>query len=95
MYGERYMDTPQSNYDGYEIANLLNYVDNLDAKLLVIHGAVDPVVVWQHSLLYLRRAIDSGKQLDFFVYPGDEHNMRGKDRLHLYKKITDYFKLHL
>ncbi len=95
MYGERYMDTPQSNYDGYETASLFNYIDNLDGSLLIIHGAVDPTVVWQNSLLYLRKAIDAGKQLDYFVYPGDEHNMRGKDRLHLYQKITDYFKLHL
>ena len=95
MYGERYMDTPQSNPEGYEESSLLNYVDNLQGHLLIIHGTVDPVVVWQNSLLYLRKAIDAGKQLDYFVYPGDEHNMRGKDRVHLYRKITDYFDLYL
>lgn len=95
MYGERYMETPQSNPEGYEEANLLNYVDQLQNPLLIIHGAVDPVVVWQNSLLYLRKAIDMGKQVDYFVYPGDEHNMRGKDRVHLYRKITDYFERHL
>ena len=73
----------------------MNYVQNLNARLLIIHGAVDPTVVWQNSLLYLRKAIDLGKQVDYFVYPGDEHNMRGKDRVHLYQKITDYFMLHL
>ncbi len=91
MYGERYMDTPQKNPEGYKEACLLNYVQDLKGKLLIIHGTVDPVVVWQNSLLYLRKAIDLGKQLDYFVYPGDEHNMRGKDRVHLYQKITDYF----
>jgi dipeptidyl-peptidase-4 len=95
MYGERYMDTPQGNPDGFDKASLLNYAQNLDAHLLIIHGAVDPTVVWQNSLLYLRKAIDLGKQVDYFVYPGDEHNMRGKDRVHLYQKITDYFMLHL
>lgn len=95
MYGERYMDTPQSNPQGYETSSLLNYVQNLKGKLLIIHGTVDPVVVWQNSLLYLRKAIDLGKQLDYFVYPGDEHNMRGKDRVHLYQKITDYFMQNL
>lgn len=95
MYGERYMDTPQSNPDGYEESCLLNYVNNLQGKLLIIHGSVDPTVVGQHSLLYLRKAIDLGKQVDYFVYPGDEHNMNGNDRLHLYQKITDYFDLHL
>ncbi len=95
MYGERYMDTPQSNPQGYETSSLLNYIQNLQGKLLIIHGTVDPVVVWQNSLLYLRKAIDLGKQLDYFVYPGDEHNMFGNDRVHLYQKISDYFEENL
>ncbi|WP_457565412.1 DPP IV N-terminal domain-containing protein, partial [Caldithrix abyssi] len=58
MYGERYMDTPQSNPEGYETSSLLNYVQNLEGRLLIIHGTVDPVVVLQNSWLYLRKAID-------------------------------------
>ena len=92
MYGERYMDTPQTNPEGYKNASLLNYVDNLKGKLLVIHGTMDPTVVWQQSLLFLQKAIKKGKQMDYFVYPGHEHNVRGKDRAHLYTKITNYFK---
>ncbi len=95
MYGERYMDTPQTNPEGYKNASLLNYVDNLEGKLLVIHGTMDPTVVWQQSLLFLQAAIKDGKQMDYFVYPGHEHNVRGKDRAHLYTKITDYFKANL
>ena len=95
MYGERYMDTPQSNPEGYDKSSLLNYVKNLEGKLLIIHGTVDPIVVWQNSLLFLRKAIDLQKQVDYFVYPGDEHNMYGQDRLHLYRKISDYFMEHL
>jgi len=95
MYGERYMDTPQANPEGFKEANLLNYVKNLQGHLLIIHGLADPVVVPQNSIMYMRKAIDAGKQLDYFVYPGDQHNMRGKDRVHLYQKITDYFKLYL
>ncbi|MBN2414230.1 DPP IV N-terminal domain-containing protein [bacterium] len=95
MYGERYMDTPQSNPEGYDRASLLNYVDQLEGSLLLIHGTVDPIVVWQNSLSYLRKAIDLGKQVDYFVYPGQEHNMRGRDRVHLYQKISDYFDLHM
>ncbi|WP_456408535.1 DPP IV N-terminal domain-containing protein [Caldithrix abyssi] len=95
MYGERYMDTPQSNPEGYETSSLLNYVQNLGGRLLIIHGTVDPVVVLQNSWLYLRKAIDLQKQVDYFVYPGDEHNMLGQDRVHLYQKISDYFLEHL
>ncbi len=55
MYGERYMDMPQENKEGYEQNNLLNHVDKLKGKLLMIHGAQDNVVVWQHSMMYLKR----------------------------------------
>lgn len=91
MYGERYMDTPQDNPDGYNNACLINYVDSLKGKLLIIHGTSDPVVVWQHSQAFLKAAIEKGIQLDYFIYPGHKHNVSGKDRMHLYKKIQNYF----
>ena len=89
------MDTPQENPKGYAEANILKYVDNLKGKLLVIHGTADDVVVWQHSLMFLKTCIDKGKQVDYFVYPGHEHNVLGKDREHLFQKITDYFMQNL
>lgn len=91
MYGERYMDSPQENKAGYEANNLLNHVDKLRGKLLMIHGAQDDVVVWQHSILYQKKAVDKGVQLDYYVYPGHLHNVLGKDRAHLMEKITNYF----
>ncbi len=91
MYTERYMDSPQDNKEGYDKNNLLNYVDKLKGKLLMIHGTQDPVVVWEHSILYQKKAVDKAIQLDYYVYPGHEHNVLGKDRPHLMEKITDYF----
>jgi dipeptidyl-peptidase 4 len=91
MYGERYMDSPQENKEGYEKNNLLNHVDKLKGKLLMIHGAQDDVVVWQHSILYQKKAVDKGILLDYYVYPGHMHNVLGKDRAHLMEKITNYF----
>jgi dipeptidyl-peptidase-4 len=91
MYGERYMDTPQENKEGYDKNNLLNHVDKLKGKLLMIHGTQDDVVVWQHSIMYQKKAVDKGVQLDYYVYPGHLHNVLGKDRAHLMEKITNYF----
>ncbi len=91
MYGERYMDTPQENKEGYEKNNLLNHVDKLKGKLLMIHGAQDDVVVWQHSVMYQKKAVDKGVQLDYYLYPGHPHNVLGKDRAHLMEKICNYF----
>lgn len=95
MYTERYMDTPEENPEGYERTNLKNHVKNLEGKLLMIHGGQDDVVLWQHSLQYLEKAVDEGIQLDYFVYPNHKHNVRGKDRIHLYQKVSEYFFDHL
>jgi dipeptidyl-peptidase-4 len=87
------MDTPEENPDGYKKSSLLNQVENLDGHLLIIHGAIDPTVVWQNSLQFLTEAIKADKQVDYFVYPTHEHNVRGIDRVHLWKKIEDYHSM--
>ena len=95
MYGERYMDTPQDNPEGYAKASLLDKVKNLKGRLLIIHGAQDPVVVQQHSMNFIEASIKAGKQVDYFLYPNHEHNVSGRDRIHMYAKIADYFDVHL
>ncbi len=95
MYGERYMDTPEQNPEGYKKACLLNYVDQLDGKVLVIQGAQDNTVVWQNSLQFIQTCIRKGKQVDYFVYPQHEHNVSGTDRLHLYSKLAEYYDQNL
>jgi dipeptidyl-peptidase 4 len=67
----------------------------LKGKMMLIHGTSDDVVVWQHSLMYLKKAVSSGVQVDYMVYPGHLHNVTGKDRAHLMRKITDYFEQNL
>ncbi len=95
MYGERYMDTPEENPEGYELTSLENKTDKLEGKLMIIHCTTDPVVLWQHSLVFVENCIHNGKQLDYFVYPGHDHNVYGPDRAHLVTKITEYFKTNL
>jgi len=91
MYGERYMDTPQENPEGYAKNSLLDKSKNLKGRLLIIQGGVDNTVVWQNSQNFLKSCIDNGVLLDYFVYPTHEHNVSGKDRLHLFKKISQYY----
>ena len=95
MYGERYMDTPQENPEGYEANSLLNKAKNLEGRLLVIQGAEDNTVVPQHSTEFIERCINNYKQVDYFMYPHHEHNVLGRERLHLYKKMFDYYETHL
>jgi len=95
MYGERYMDMPQENQAGYDNNNLTKKADKLKGRLLMIHGAQDPVVVQQNSMEFIQACIKAGKQVDYFLYPTHEHNVSGKDRVHLNQKIADYFDVHL
>ena len=92
MYGERYMDTPQANPEGYEQTSLLQKAKDLKGKLQIIIGLNDPVVVPQHAYSFLKACIAAGTQPDFFVYPGEPHNMRGHQSVHLHERITQYFE---
>lgn len=92
MYGERYMDTPQENPDGYKNTDLTGFVKNLKGDLLMIHGMDDDVVVMQHNVKFLKACVDNKVQVDFFAYPGHQHNVRGKDRVHLIDKVITYIR---
>ena len=95
MYGERYMDTPQANPEGYEKTSLLSKAKNLKGKLQIITGYNDDTVVPQHCLSFLKACIEAGTQPDFFVYPGELHNMQGHASVHLHERITQYFEDYL
>lgn len=95
MYGERYMDTPQANPEGYAQTSLLKRAKDLKGKLQIITGLNDPTVVPQHAYSFLKACIAAGTQPDFYVYPGEPHNMRGHQSVHLHERITQYFEDYL
>lgn len=95
MYGERYMDTPKANPIGYAKTSLLQKAKDLKGKLQIVIGLNDPVVVPQHAYSFLKACILAGTQPDFFVYPGEPHNMRGHQSVHLHERITQYFEDYL
>lgn len=92
MYGERYMDTPMQNPEGYENSRVGKYLDNLEGKLLFIHGSVDDVVVPQHVLSLMQESITKKKLVDLSIYPMHGHGVRGIDHVNLVQRILDYIK---
>lgn len=91
MYGERYMGSPKENKEGYKETNMVERAGDLKGRLLMIHGDEDPTVVMQHTLLFMKKAVEKGTHPDLFIYPGHGHNVSGKDRVHLHEHITRYF----
>jgi len=92
MYGERYMDTPKENPEGYNKASLMTHAKNLEGDLLLIHGTVDDIVVMQHNYALVQKFVSEGILVDFFPYPNHPHNVRGKDRIHLMNKVLTYIE---
>lgn len=95
MYGERYMDNPETNPEGFDKTSLIPMAGKLRARTLICQGAIDDTVVWRNSISFAQACIENDVALDYFPYPVDEHNMVGKAKVHLYKKITDYFLTYL
>ena len=95
MYGERYMDTPQQNPEGYEQTNLRNLAPRLKGHLLLIHDDHDRTCVPQHTLSFIKACVDARTYPDLFIYPTHDHNVLGRDRVHLHEKITRYFEDYL
>ena len=95
MYGERYMGTPDTNKEGIEACSLIPMAKNLKGKLQIIIGMNDPTVVPQHALSFIDACTEAGTQPDFFVYPGEGHNMMGHKSVHLHERITQYFEDYL
>ena len=57
----------------------------------MIHDYQDDTCVPQHTLSFIKACVDARTYPDLFIYPGHKHNVLGRDRVHLYEKITRYF----
>lgn len=87
---ERWMGTPQENPDGYAAVNPMNYADQLEGKLLLIHGTGDENVKFAFTLQFADSLIKAGKQFDMMVYPNQRHGI-ADFRLHVFTTISRYF----
>ena len=94
MYGERYMDTPQTNPEGYENSRVGKYLGGLKRPLLFIHGSVDDIVVPQHLMSLAKESISKNDFIEMFFYPMHAHGVSGLYHINLTERIIDYIKKH-
>jgi dipeptidyl-peptidase-4 len=96
IYTERYMKHPDDNEEGYEDGSPINFVDGLEAPLLLVHGSADDNVHMQNTIQLIEELIDKGKDFELMVYPGRAHSIRGNTaRRHLFTRLTRFFEQHL
>ena len=96
VYSERFMRTPNQNYDGYRNSSAITLADQLQGQLLLIHGMADDNVHFQHSVEYTRALIRANKQFEHFFFPDKNHFISGENsRRYLYDKVIGFFQEHL
>ena len=92
MYGERYMDTEETNPDGFALTRLEDKADRLKAPLLICQGMEDGTVLPINSLSFMQSCVENNILPDYYPYPRSEHNVTGPWREQLYLKLTDFFE---
>lgn len=96
IYGERFMRTPKENAEGYKATSTFTRAGKLHGNLLLVHGMADDNVHFQNCAEYAERLVQLGKQFDMQVYTNRNHGIYGgKTRLHLYTRLTNFFKSNL
>ncbi len=91
IYTERFMRTPQENPDGYRKGAPLEYADQLQGELLLVHGTGDDNVHSQQTTQLVEALIQADKQFDMRRYPNRTHSITGGvTRVNLYKLLTSW-----
>jgi dipeptidyl-peptidase-4 len=96
-FQEIYMETRETNPEGYRKAAAINYADGLKGNLLIIHGSGETNTHLQIVEGLVDRLIELGKPFDFMVYPNRNHGIsEGKGTsLHMRLHMVRYLLTHL
>jgi len=96
IYTERYLDTPQSNPQGYKETSSVLAAQNLKGRLLIVHGTYDDNVHPQNTEAFINELIKHNIQFEMMIYPWQKHGIRGfAQRIHLHTLMLDFWKRHL
>lgn len=95
-YTERYMRRPQVNEYGYDKTDAMKLAEQLQGKLLLVHGLADDNVHAQQSWLYVDALVKAGKQFEMQMYPDDNHFLRnGGNYEHLHNRLLLFLQNNL
>lgn len=92
IYQERYMGLPADNVEGYREGSAINFAEQLQGDLLLIHGTGDDNCHYQTTELLINELIKHKKPFRMFAYPNRSHSIsEGKNTTrHLREMMTDF-----
>ena len=92
---EPYMDRPWENPEGYDYGSSLRLADQLEAKLLLIHGTSDVNATFSATMKLVEALIRAGKPHDLIVVPEQPHWFTGQSAAFTDAARRRYFQEHL
>jgi dipeptidyl-peptidase-4 len=96
VYTERFMRTPNENFNNYDSSSPVHIAGQLKGRLLLIHGTSDDNVHLQNTMNYAKALIKEGKLFEMQLYPGENHSLPDTEtRNHLYTRIIDFLNHNL
>jgi dipeptidyl aminopeptidase/acylaminoacyl peptidase len=92
---EPYMGLPQNNREGYEYASSLRLADQLEGKLLIIHGTGDLNATFSATMKMVEALTRARKPYDLIVLPEQDHHFTGMSKQYWRDSTRRYFVEHL
>lgn len=90
-YTRRRLGLYSENKEIYEATSPIYHAEGLEDHLLLIHGMLDPNVLFQDTARLMQRLIEAGKYFDVMAYPREDHGIwREEARPHVYITIMRY-----
>jgi dipeptidyl-peptidase-4 len=96
-FQEIYMETRETNPEGYRSAAAINYAEGLEGDLLIIHGTGETNTHLEIVEGLVDRLIALGKPFDYMAYPNRNHGIsEGKGTsLHMRMHMIRFLLTHL
>ena len=93
VYTERFMRTPKENKEGYDLGSAVVHANDLNGKLLLIHGTADDNVHFRNMLRYAHAVNQAGKMVEMALYPDSNHSIYfgARTRMHVFERLSQFF----
>jgi dipeptidyl-peptidase-4 len=97
-FQEIYMETRETNPEGYRRSAHLNFAEGLEGDLLIVHGTGETNTHLEIVEGLVDRLIELGKPFDYMTYPNRDHGIsEGKGtsvhlRMHMIRYLLNHLK---
>jgi dipeptidyl aminopeptidase/acylaminoacyl peptidase len=88
--------SPEELPEEYEVRSAVNYVDSIQAAVLLIHGGQDPLIPVEQAYEMYEALKEAGKTVELKIYPDEAHCVNDPaGRQEVWELMFDWFSRYL